>query len=186
MSMNARGNESASRPLENAGNRPGIVELDDSFLGGPPVLADESGFLRRMEEGRELAETLREENPFLDEQRLSDLLRRGLEESKLDALIIATREGFVVAQAARTEVSDLLPIIGSLVEETVARAEAEGVVRRMDEMFLRGADGEQIAVRYFPQTAQRFFLLAYSGRKCTYRRVTNRILRECGPMLAAF
>ncbi len=173
---------------DSASGRIGSVTLSERFQNGSPDLSqtpDRLAASERLEYGRKVAQELAAGSPFLDEKRLNRLLEQCLAETSLDGLLIGTRDGLTVAQVAHAGASEILPVIGSLVEDMATRAEREHVVGTMDEIVLRGAQEELVVVRYFPETGRRFFLLAHARQRCTYRRGTNRIVRECGPLLAA-
>ncbi len=183
------GSEPNSSPEPTAAAKIGKVVLDDRYLDTPANPLETPGvkeFQDRIERSRRVAEQFTEENPFLNENHLRAVLQNALDRSQLAGILIATRDGLVIAQVSREASHDHLPIIGALIEETTRRAEAEGIIGRMDELLFRGAGGELVAVRYFRETGQDFFLLVHAPRRCAYRRETNRILRECGPLLANF
>ncbi len=110
---------------------------------------------------------------------LEELLALG----KLDGLTVASDEGLVIAETHRLPNGEIMAAIGAVFESVADRAQHAGIVAGVEEMTLQGTAGEMAVVRYFPRLDRRFFLMAYSAKKCCYRRVTNLALIRCGALL---
>ena len=111
--------------------------------------------------------------------RLEELLVLG----QLDGITVASSDGLVIAESSHLPNGEIMAAIGAVFEYVVDRARHAGIVSGIDELTLRGSDGEMAVVRYFPNLGQRFFLMAYARRRCSYRRITTLALRKCGPLL---
>ncbi len=114
---------------------------------------------------------------------ITSLLEEFLDLGKLDGLTIVTDEGLVVAQTCSFNDADVMAAIGSVFEYVAQRAEDAKIVSIVDEMVIKGFDGELAVVRYFPNLEHRFFLMAYARQSCAYRKVTNLVLKRCGQLL---
>ena len=114
---------------------------------------------------------------------LSVVLEASLADGKLDALLVATDDGLVVAESHRMEQGEILAAISTLCENIASRLQREGVLTEIEEMSIRGAHGEQIIVRYFPGDGNRYFLLGFSRRLVPYRRAMTVTLRKCAGLL---
>ena len=111
--------------------------------------------------------------------RLEELLILG----KLDGITIASSDGLVIAESTSLPNGEIMAAIGAVFESVVDRARHAGIIADVDEMTLLGSDGEMAIVRYFPNLGQRFFLIAYARKRCTYRRITSLAVKKCGPLL---
>lgn len=110
---------------------------------------------------------------------LEELLALG----KLDGLTIASADGLVIAESSRLPNGEIMAAIGSVFEYVADRAQNSDIVTSVDEMTLLGSHGEFAVVRYFPNLERRFFLIAYTRQRCSYRRITTLVLKKCGPLL---
>ncbi len=115
---------------------------------------------------------------------LSAVLEASLADGKLDALLVATDDGLVVAESHRMEQGEVLAAISTLCENIASRLQREGVLTEIEEMSIRGSRGEQLIVRYFPGDGQRYFLLGFSRRLVPYRRAMTVTLRKCAGLLS--
>lgn len=111
------------------------------------------------------------------------LLEKFLALGKLDGLAIASEDGLIVAETHNLQDADIMVAIGSMFEYTAQRSQDSGIVSKVDEMTIYGIDGELAVVRYFPKLKRRFFLMAYAQKNCSYRRITNLALKQCGALL---
>lgn len=170
----------------NADNqRLGWVDLEKVSIPDSPQLGESDAY-RLMQTKLDSSEAVLRDHEARGEIHLERQLTAILDElvaaGGMEALMIGSDEGLLVAQSSSASKGVVLAAISSLFEQTVTRAQREGLVAGVEEMTLRGFAGEQIIVRYFPGL-QHFFLIAYSARKCTYRRTTNTALRRCGELL---
>jgi predicted regulator of Ras-like GTPase activity (Roadblock/LC7/MglB family) len=178
----------ASRRVAEEGTqaRIGGVEIEGVALTQAPRLDESDNFQRmadRLEISEQVVEKLRARGEFHLETLLVQTLDQFVALGGLDGMMIASDEGLVVAQSSAANRADILAAVGSLFENTVKRAQSEGLIESVEEMTLRGFGGEQIVVRYFPGVEKRFFLIAYSREPRSYRRVTARALKICGDLL---
>lgn len=114
---------------------------------------------------------------------ITSLLERFLALGKLDGLTIASEDGLIIAETHNLQNADIMVAIGSMFEYVAQRAQDTGIVIKVDEMTLYGTGGELAVVRYFPNLKRRFFLMAYAKKTCSYRRITNLALKQCGVLL---
>ena len=177
---------SVDSPTESE-NRIGSVDLDDVFLTQAPHLEDSDDFKRmgdRLQVSEEVFASLQKRSDFHLEDLLTETLDGLVAGGNLDGMMIASDEGFVIAQSSEVDQGEILAAMGSLFESTVTRAQNESLIKSVEEMTLRGFDGEQIIVRYFPDLEREYFLVAHSAKHCAYRRDTTRALKICGELLA--
>ncbi|NOY00773.1 MAG: hypothetical protein GXP30_13745 [Verrucomicrobia bacterium] len=114
---------------------------------------------------------------------ITSLLEKFLSLGKLDGLTIASEDGLIIAETHNLKNAEIMVAIGSMFEYAAQRAQSTGIVRVVDEMTVYGLDGELAVVRYFPNLKRRFFLMAYAKKHCSYRRITNLALKQCGTLL---
>ncbi|MCF6312681.1 MAG: hypothetical protein L3J39_09550 [Verrucomicrobiales bacterium] len=113
-------------------------------------------------------------------ENITALLEKFLTLGKLDGLTIASEDGLIIAETHNLENAEVMVAIGSIFEYAAQRAQDSNIVNTVDEMTICGIDGELAVVRYFPNLKRRFFLMAYAKKHCTYRRITNLALKQCG------
>lgn len=167
-------------------SRPSGVSMDGVTMIAAPDLEDRPAF-------QEMAERLDRSGDVLERYsperitRLADELTAVLDENiatgHLDGLMVASRDGLVVAESHRMANGELLAAISTLFESVVARMRAEGVLRDIDELTIRGSHGEAVIVRYFPGLGHHYFLLGFAAGRTTYRRTMSQTLRRCGALL---
>ena len=176
--------EQTAKPADES-QRLGWVDLEKVALPATPQLAESDAY-RQMRDKLDSSEAVVREHEARGaihlEAQLTAILDALVTSGGMDALMIGSDDGLLVAQSSSASKGEILAAISSLFEQTVSRAQREGLVSRVEEMTLRGFAGEQLIVRYFPGLP-RFFLIAYAARKCTYRRTTNLALRRCGDLL---
>lgn len=175
--------ETSAQPAD---QRVGWVDLDRVHLSETAPLEDSPAY-QQMQRRLESSEEVLRANEARSDLRLEDQLTAILDElvagGGIEGMMIGSDDGLLVAQSKSMVQAEVLAAISSLFEITTARAQREGLVARVDEMTLRGLDGEQIVVRYFPGLHGRFFLIAYARKQHTYRRVTTQAMRRCGALL---
>lgn len=175
------------QPEEQAaeGQRLGWVDLDKVSIPERPQLGESDAY-RLMQDKLDSSEAVLRDHEARGaihlEQQLTAILDELVASGGMDALMIGSDDGLLVAQSSSASKGEVLAAISSLFEQTVGRAQREGLVGRVEEMSLRGFAGEQMIVRHFPGLSH-FFLIAYAARKCTYRRTTSTALRRCGELL---
>ena len=114
---------------------------------------------------------------------LTAVLEASLKDGKLDALMVATDDGLVIAESRRMDRGEVLAAISTLCESIATRLQRESLIERIEEMSIRGEHGEQIIVRYFPGLGQRYFLLGFSRKHVPYRRAMTVTVRRCSDLL---
>ncbi len=162
------------------------VELEGVHLIEPPRLDESENFqnmLHRLEAGEQVVDSLRQRGQLRLDVLLTAELDRLVNQCGLTGMMIASDDGFPIAQSSAMAQSETLAAIGCLFHLTVRRTQAEGVVEKVEEMTLRGFSGEQVVVRFFTGLDQRYFLVAYAKQPCSHRRATARALKYCGDLL---
>lgn len=170
-----------------AASRTGAVEMNEVSLIRSPELVASDDFRRmneRLRASEAIVESLERTGPVRRDALLTETLDRLVADGQVEGLLIGSDEGFVVARSTRSEQADLLAVIGTVFEFVAHRIQAERLIDTVEEMVARGAQGEQVVMRYFPGTRNRFFLVAHSRQAATYRRTMARALKLCGPILA--
>lgn len=170
------------------GQRVGWVDLSKVHLPETAPLENSADYQDMQRRLASSAQVLRN-NEARSDLRLEEQLTAILDElvagagGGIEGIMIGSDDGLLVAQSRSMQHGEVLAAISSLFEITTTRARREGLVARVDEMTLRGLDGEQIVVRYFTGLHGRFFLIAYARKQHAYRRVTTQAMKRCGALL---
>jgi len=167
-------------------SRLGAVDMANVALIESPRLEDSAefnDFTTRLKAGEAVTQALQERGEVKLDVLLTRVLDQMVEQSKLSGLMIASEDGFPIAQSSEFRESGILAALGCLFQLTVRRAQSEGVLEAVEEMTLRGFAGEQVVVRFLRSQEKRYFLVAYSQGICPYRRATARALDYCGSLL---
>jgi predicted regulator of Ras-like GTPase activity (Roadblock/LC7/MglB family) len=167
--------------------RIGGVELDDIALIQEPHLEDSTQFhemAERLRDSEAIVEALRKRGEWPLDKLLTEALESLVASSRLDGMMIATDEGFPVATSRCSDQGEVLAAICCLFATTVRRTQSEGLIECVEEMTLRGFANEQIIMRFLPGLDKRYFLVAWSTKKCSHRRATATALKTCARLLS--
>ena len=167
--------------------RIGGVELDDIALIQEPHLEQSTQFhemSERLRDSEAIVEALRKRGEWPLDKLLTDALDSLVASSRLDGMMIATDEGFPVATSRCSDQGEVLAAICCLFATTVRRTQSEGLIECVEEMTLRGFGNEQIIMRFLPGLDKRYFLVAWSTKKCSHRRATATALKTCARLLS--
>jgi len=167
--------------------RIGGIELDDITLIQEPHLEDSVQFhemAERLRDSEAIVEALRKRGDWHLDRMLTETLDSLVAASKLDGMMIATDEGFPVATSNASGQGEVLAAICCLFATTVRRTQNEGLIESVEEMTLRGFGNEQIIMRFLPGLEKKYFLVAWSTKKCSHRRATASALKTCTRLLA--
>lgn len=166
-------------------SRVGWVEMEKVTRAGQPPAGPSAGFLamqRTLEQSQRVFADSQARGDLKLEEQLTAVLDGLVAAGDISGLMIGSDDGLLVAQSGAMQQGETLAALSSLFEMTVARAQREGIVRKVEELVMRGAAGEFVVMRHFPQMPH-FFLIAYAAQMCTYRRLTTQALRRCGDLL---
>lgn len=177
-----------SEEMSTAGSsgRLGEVELDSVGMTRNPELDESADFKEmsnRLEVSEQIFENLKNRSDFHLEALLTETLNFMVDSGPLDGMLIASSEGFVIAQSAEMAKPDSVAAIGALCETIMKRVESERLVQPVKELVLNGVRGDTLVVRMVEQTGVSRFLVAWSRTPCRYKLYLDRAEELCGKLL---
>lgn len=116
------------------------------------------------------------------EEQLTAVLNEVVAAGDIGGLVIGSDDGLVVAQSDAIRHGDVLAAIASQLDGVVARAQREGIVKRVEEMSLRGSGGARVVIWRFPEPST-FSLILHATKRCRYHRLAAQALHRCGALL---
>lgn len=177
---------SEETPASNNPGRLGEVELDSVGMTRNPELDDSADFKEmsnRLAVSEQIFENLKNRSDFHLEALLTETLNYMVDSGPLDGMLIASSEGFVIAQSAEMTKPDSVAAIGALCETIMKRAESERLILPVQELVLNGVRGDTIVIRLVEQGGVSRFLVAWSRTPCRYKLYLDRAEELCGKLL---
>lgn len=181
------GNQNGENPnVSVSPMRLGEVELDSVGMTRNPELDESADFKEmsnRLEVSEQIFENLKNRSDFHLEALLTQTLNYMVDSGPLDGLLIASSEGFVIAQSAGMAKPVSVAAIGALCETIMRRVESERLILPVKELVLNGVRGDTLVVRLVEQAGVNRFLVAWSRTPCRYKLYLDRAEELCGKLL---